>query len=150
MDIQESILYTAATDAIVSDTTGENCFEKLIKGALAFSAASDYKAELKAVEQVIKSEFGITKMPSPWRSGKSVVINSMELGVPLVDDNGVPYGKTTLQLAIKAERSVTKEESETEFDRCYRFANEIAKHWHSLTIEEQSRLRVGITAMIGE
>lgn len=42
---------------------------------------------------------------SPFRSMKSVILGAVEHGAPLVDSEGVPYGKTALQSAIKDEKS---------------------------------------------
>lgn len=50
-----------------------------------------------------KKEFN-TKS-SPFRSMKSVVLGAVEHGAPLVDSEGMPFGKTALQSAIKDEKS---------------------------------------------
>jgi len=94
-------LYEAATESLVSDASAVSTFEKMISVAYTHSTVDTFAKELKATESLIKKEFEVSSMPSPWRSGKSVVMTAMKMNIALIDSNGTFYGKTYLQNKIK-------------------------------------------------
>lgn len=55
----------------------------------------------KLFEATYKIETGDKSMPNPYRSAKSVISNAVALGIDLLDDDGMPKGKTQLQREIK-------------------------------------------------
>jgi len=103
------ILYEAGCEALVSDKSAENTFEKMISCAFSHGDVGTFDKHLKRAEEAIRMDFEVSSMPGPWRSAKSVIKNAMRLGIALVDDNGKFLGKTALQNAIK-EKKTEKEE----------------------------------------
>lgn len=104
-----SALYAAATESLVSDSSANSTFEKMIAVAYSHSTIDTFLQDLKDTEAVIKKEFEISSMPGPWRSGKSVIQTAMKMNIKLVDANGSYMGKTALQNSIKAAKSEEKE-----------------------------------------
>ena len=96
-----STLYTAATESLVSDASATSTFEKMITVAYTHSTIDTFIKDVKETEVSIKKDFDISYMPGPWRSAKSVVIGAMKLNIPLIDTNGLYFGKTNLQMKIK-------------------------------------------------
>ena len=96
-----STLYTAATESLVSDASATSTFEKMITVAYTHSTVDTFIKDVKEPEVSIKKDFDISSMPGPWRSAKSVVIGAMKLNLPLIDTNGLYFGKTNLQMKIK-------------------------------------------------
>ena len=96
-----STLYTAATESLVSDASATSTFEKMITVAYTHSTVDTFIKDVKETEVSIKKDFDISFMPGPWRSAKSVVIGAMKLNLPLIDTNGLYFGKTNLQMKIK-------------------------------------------------
>lgn len=109
----ETILYSAATEALVSEATHENVFKKMCEAAFAHVSVDTFVVEVKETEKAIKRDFSVKSMPGPWRSAKSVVQNAMALFIPLKDDNGEFRGKTWLQNAIKDKKTVTSTTTES-------------------------------------
>ena len=105
-----SELYNAATEALVSETSAQSTFEKMIQCAYSSKDHQSFMEEVKETEKQIKKDFEVTSMPNPWRSAKSVISSAMKLNIDLVDDNSCYYGKTFLQTAIKAAKADVKSE----------------------------------------
>jgi len=103
-------LYSAATESIVSDASATSTFEKMINVAFSHSSLETFAKEVRDTEKQIRLDFEITSMPGPWRSSKSVITSAMKLNIPLIDDNGGFYGKTSLQNKIKEAKAEPKEE----------------------------------------
>jgi hypothetical protein len=99
---EPSVLYTAATESLVSDASATSTYEKMIAVGYTHAVPETFKEELKATETQIRKDFDISSMPSPWRSAKSVILTAMTLKIPMVDDNGTYIGKSALQSKIKA------------------------------------------------
>jgi len=110
-----SILYEAATESLVSDTSATSTFEKMIQEAFTHSSVDTFTQEIKETERQIKKDFEVSAMPGPWRSAKSVIQSAMKLGIGLVDDNGSYLGKTALQSKIKALKPVKTELTNEEY-----------------------------------
>lgn len=104
-----TVLYTAATESLVSDASATSTFEKMISVAYSHSTLETFSKELRETEKQIRKDFEVGSMPGPWRSSKSVITGAMRLGLPLIDDNGGFYGKTHLQNKIKASKTESKE-----------------------------------------
>ena len=102
-------LYEAATEALVSESSANSTFEKIVAAGYTIGNAVDFKDELIETEVTIKKEFELKTMPGPWRSAKSVVLTALLLGIKLVDDNGHYLGKTALQLRIKNNKDKKEE-----------------------------------------
>ena len=107
--METSLLYKAATESLVSDASATSTFEKMITCAYTHSDVASFKKELIETERIIRTEFEITSMPGPWRSSKSVLLQSMSMGISLVDHNGSYVGKTFLQNKIKESKLAVKE-----------------------------------------
>ena len=101
-EVHESGLYVAASNALASDASAENTWTHMAKASFPHMTAADFMKELNEVEAVIKKEYGITSMPNPWRSSKSIILNAMRLKVNLCDANGVLLGKTAIQDILNA------------------------------------------------
>ncbi|CAB4170046.1 hypothetical protein UFOVP907_47 [uncultured Caudovirales phage] len=108
-----STLYAAATESLVSDASATSTFEKMISVAFTHGTLETFAKELHETEKLIKKDFEVSSMPSPWRSAKSVVTSAMKMKIGLIDDNGGFFGKTALQNKIK-EMKGSKEEYTTE------------------------------------
>jgi len=104
-----STLYSAATEALVSETSATSTFEKMISVAYSHSTPETFEKEVKETEKIIKKEFDIGAMPGSWRSAKAVIQGAMKLGIGLIDDNGKYCGKTYLQSKIKEMKIDRKE-----------------------------------------
>jgi hypothetical protein len=103
--LRQSDLYGAAIDVVVSQKTGEDCFKKMCLTALVASDKENFIYRCQVVENLVKKELGLTSMPNPWRSAKSVLSTAMENKIPVVDSNGNHKGKSKLQQEIKALKS---------------------------------------------
>jgi hypothetical protein len=98
--IQEQ-LRVVVTEALVSESTGTSTYEKMVSVARISPGVKNFLAETKEAEKRAKAEFSLTKMPSPWRSAKSVCASALSIGLCFVDENGSICGKTTMQNRIK-------------------------------------------------
>jgi len=138
-EIHDSDLYAAATNALASEASAINTFEKIVSFAMSCLDVSDFKTQLYDVEKVIKEEYSLTSMPSPWRSAKSVCLSAFSFGISFLNENSVPKGKTRLQAEIKAATSTESEE--TPWNKAMKGANIIARNFSSLTPKEQESLK---------
>lgn len=110
--LHESLLYEAATNSLASDASSENTWTKMVQASFPYGNAwQDFKKEIKEVELQIKKEYALTKMPSPWRSAKSVVISAMKTDIALQNTNGTVVGKTSVQHALKEFKDASSVES---------------------------------------
>ena len=107
-----SELYDAATNALAAEASDINTFEKMVTYAAKHLDSAKFKAEVVLIEKLIKTEFSLTSMPSPWRSAKSVCYGALALGVNLYDENLQIKGKTRLQNDIKLAKIVGTEEKD--------------------------------------
>lgn len=88
------------TDMAAGDTYFKTLWEKETQRILTVWFRNKSRDVLTKAE---KKDFN-TKS-NPFRSMKSVVLGAVQHGAPLVDSEGVPLGKTSLQAAIKDEKS---------------------------------------------
>jgi hypothetical protein len=101
MTTHDSALYEAATNALASEASSENTWTKMVTASFPYATRKDFEKELKAVELLIKKEYGMTSMPTSWRSAKSIVLGAMKHEISLSDDNGHIKGKSAIQEALK-------------------------------------------------
>jgi hypothetical protein len=133
-----SPLYAAATEALVSDASATSTFEKMIQVAYTHSTVDTFTKELKDTERLIKKEFEIGSMPSPWRSAKSVIHTSMKLGISLLDDNGSYCGKTYLQNKIKDMKPGKEEITNQQYiDKILKLLMEVPEYLDAKTIHAE-------------
>ena len=99
--IHESLLYDAATNSLASDASSDNCWTKMVTASFANPEHHTFQKELKEVEKLIKSEYKISSMPSPWRSAKSIVLSALKEGISLTGVNGEILGKSHIQIKLK-------------------------------------------------
>lgn len=93
-------LVADASDAI-KDKKTNNFRMHLIRSVSAESVAeyfSGYEARYKA-------EAKVTAMPMHHRTNKSVLLSCEKLGIPVLDEHGMPRGKSDLDKAIAAAKS---------------------------------------------
>lgn len=55
-----------------------------------------------------------TALPNPWSSAKSIVLGAIDYGIPLLDSDGNPVGKTDMQKLLKAAKAGPAAEGEGE------------------------------------
>ena len=104
------ILGYAATEELQADTWGD-----MLRDVIVCSPTE--QAFLTAVanaEEEFKEQTDRTEMPGAWRSAKCVLKNAIRAGVPLVDAEGKPKGKSAIEAAIKAAKEAIKDEKNPE------------------------------------
>jgi hypothetical protein len=111
---EQTELYKAATEALVSDASASSTFEKMIKAGFESSGLEDFMNQVHTTERIIRKEFEIKSMPGPWRSAKSVIHSAFKLHLDLKDENNNFLGKTALQNRIKLAKSSEKSEEKSE------------------------------------
>ena len=60
-------------------------------------------------QEEYKQETGSATMPGAYRSAKSVLKNAIKGGIPLLDGEGQPRGKTAIERDIKAAKDAAKD-----------------------------------------
>jgi hypothetical protein len=60
-------------------------------------------------EEGYKQDTGSATMPGAYRSAKSVLKNAIKGGIPLLDAEGEPRGKTAIEKDIKAAKDAAKD-----------------------------------------
>lgn len=139
-ELHDSDLYSAAVNALASDASASNTFEKIMLSATSVLDVSSFKQELAVIEDIIRSEYSLTSMPGPWRSAKSVVLGALSLGITLLDGNGLTRGKSELQAAIKTAKGELTEPP-TPHDRAMVYVGSLAKMWKDLSIEQSNTIK---------
>jgi hypothetical protein len=110
-------LFTTTT-AIAADVMGTGVelrvqVEKTLEEGELLFIRMNFSADEIAKESTKGGKIKSTKfLPNDYRSAKSVLLNALESGIPMYDENGEPLGKSALQAGIKA--SKPESESETE------------------------------------
>ena len=146
-ETHDSELYVAATNALASEASDVNTFEKMLSSAMSYTDSSEFKKEVALIEDIIKSEFSLTKMPSPWRSAKSVCYGALALGIGFLDENGNQKGKTALQNEIKLIKTGGEEEKKTPFEKCIAHTTALAKLIHELDSADLTALRAVLSGI---
>jgi hypothetical protein len=83
---------------------------------------SEILAESTKSGKIKKTKF----LPNDYRSAKSVLLNALENGVALIDENGEPLGKS----AISAELSGSKKTPQMKLDEALQRALKLAREIH--------------------
>ncbi len=136
LDLHSHSLYSAATESIVSETCANNTWAKMATHAVETPQKEDFFKDLAEVEASIKSEYGITTMPNPWRSAKSIIKMSYTKGIKLYkDDDHTPRGKSEVQQELR-DKQIPKSPSTLSFDAMMVIAN----HWTDITDIERAQL----------
>lgn len=106
------ILGYAATESLNNDTWGSLLRDVVLsRPSEQEFAEACATAEAQAKEEMEDGQ----AMPGAWRSAKSVLKNAIKAGIPLLDAEGKPKGKSAIEAAIKAAKdAVTTEKSPEE------------------------------------
>lgn len=107
-EVQASSLYEAAVSSLVSERTANETWEKValfIHNLSGGVPIEELGAQFSLVEQQIKADYSITKLPSAWRSAKATALKAVANEVPLTDGGGKVLGKTAVSNACKGERT---------------------------------------------
>ena len=88
-----------------SDAIKDKALDQFKRHLLLSLHAEDAAAHFAGYEAQYKSETGKTAMPGHYRSNKSVLLGCEKYGIPVVDADGFPRGKTELEKAIKEAKS---------------------------------------------
>jgi hypothetical protein len=99
MSIVNSITQCAASGKLAADA-----WTTLVYATKDVLDIDVLKNALKQAEADFKANTGLTALPGSWRSNKSVLLRSREYGVPVLDSNGVAFGKSELEAAYAAKK----------------------------------------------
>lgn len=97
----------------VSEQAGADAWGTMLRETITASAHRDENAfgRLTATwEEGYKQDTGSATMPGAYRSAKSVLKNAIKAGIPLLDAEGEPRGKTAIEKDIKAAKDAAKDE----------------------------------------
>ena len=100
-ELHASLLYDAATNSLASDASSDNCWTKMVTATFSNPEHHSFAKEIKEVEKLIKAEYKISSMPSPWRSAKSIVLSALKATISLTGINGEILGKSHIQVKLK-------------------------------------------------
>jgi hypothetical protein len=99
------ILNYAVSEKATGDAWGTMVVETVSNGA--HRNVNEFDRLANGWEDEYKRDTDATSMPDAYRSAKSVLKNAIKAGVPLVNDDGTPKGKTAVEKAIKAAKDAT-------------------------------------------
>jgi hypothetical protein len=129
----------ALTGFGASDATSKGAWGALVKSvavAIAEGKGRDrVEAEMAMAEDEYKRVNSVTALPSAWRSAKAVALKAVDQGLDLIDEDGVPIGKT------EAERTLSGKGSKTDFEKATESANRVVKLGRKLTDSEKEAIR---------
>lgn len=97
----------------VSEQAGADAWGTMLRETITASAHRDENAfgRLTATwEEGYKQDTAQATMPGAYRSAKSVLKNAIKAGIPLLDAEGEPRGKTAIEKDIKAAKDAAKDE----------------------------------------
>lgn len=114
MGAEPDSLYEACVGYTVADKTKANSWDTICREVWRLQHMGSGYAELRQVfkgaEENVKRDYGITEVSSAWRSAKSVALNAVKKGVPLVHMvEGVPIvrGKTAVEAGLRGDSLTT-------------------------------------------
>jgi len=106
-----------STSAAYNTLAGEACQCAGGKSAwesFLLPSESEYMQRFHNIEDAKKKSTGDWKfrtyLPKAYTSAKSVLGTALDLGIPIIDANGIVVGKSALQAAIKEAKDGDKEE----------------------------------------
>lgn len=149
-DIHSGVLYEAATNSLVSEASGNNTWTKMVlaaqDGVMKGETVSAFKADLKAVEKLIKKEHVLSHMPSNWRSAKSLVLRALVTeGISLFTDNGEVKGKVAVQNDLKTAKDAASTSPE---EAARHLICRAVKIYHGLSSPEQLSFLVYLKSVL--
>ena len=104
------ILNYAVAEKAGGDAWGTMVIETVTHGS--HCNVNEFDRLANGWEEEYKRDTDATSMPDAYRSAKSVIKNAIKAGIPLVDDEGKPKGKTAIEKSIKAAKDATKEDKD--------------------------------------
>jgi hypothetical protein len=96
----------------VSEQASCDAWGTMLRETIAASAHRDENAFGRLTDtwqEEYKQETGSATMPGAYRSAKSVLKNAIKGGIPLLDAEGEPRGKTAIEKDIKAAKDAAKD-----------------------------------------
>lgn len=98
--LKDDDMLADATDAIK-----DKAMDQFKRHLLLCLNAEDVGQHFSNYETQYKTETGKSAMPGHYRSNKSVLLGCEKYGIPVIDADGFPRGKTELEKAIKEAKS---------------------------------------------
>ena len=101
----------------VSEQAGADAWGTMLSETIVASAHRDENSFGRLTagwEEGYKQDTGSATMPGAYRSAKSVLKNAIKAGIPLLDGDGSPRGKTAIEKDIKAAKDAAKDEKTPE------------------------------------
>lgn len=96
----EQEMYDAAVKYMVAEKSESDAWKTVAMVSHGITI-DDFNALIKSVESRIKKDFGISRMPTKWRSAKSTVLAAMKASVSVVGKDGDIVPKTQLGKAVR-------------------------------------------------
>lgn len=96
----------------VSEQASCDAWGTMLRETIAASAHRDENAFGRLTsswEDGYKQDTGAATMPGAYRSAKSVLKSAIKGGIPLLDAEGMPRGKTSIEKDIKAAKDAAKD-----------------------------------------
>jgi len=122
--------YNRLHSIVLSSGSFENA-STLLSDAEMIYIRSNFSEEQILAETTKGGKIKSTKfLPNDYRSAKSVLLNALENGVSLLDENGEPLGKS----AISAELSGSKKTPQMKLDEALQRALKLAREIHGDTV----------------
>lgn len=98
-------LYEACVGYMVSDQSKANSWDTVARETVRLINEHKYidavESAFNAVEEQVRADYGVKKLPTAWRSAKSVALAALRNSVPLLDEQQV-RGKTAVEREMKA------------------------------------------------
>ena len=101
----------------VSEQAGADAWGTMLRETIAHAAHRDENSFGRLTagwEDGYKQDTGQSTMPGAYRSAKSVLKNAIKAGIPLLDGEGEPRGKTAIEKDIKAAKDAAKDHKSPE------------------------------------
>jgi hypothetical protein len=122
--------YNRLHSIVLSSGSFENA-STLLSDAEMIYIRSNFSEEQILAETTKGGKIKTTKfLPNDYRSAKSVLLNALENGVALIDENGDPLGKS----ALSAELSGSKKTPQMKLDEALQRALKLAREIHGDSI----------------
>jgi hypothetical protein len=96
----------------VSEQASTDAWGTMLRETISMPAHRDENAFGRLTDtwqEEYKQETGAATMPGAYRSAKSVLKNAIKGGIPLLDAEGEPRGKTAIEKDIKAAKDAAKD-----------------------------------------
>ncbi len=131
--------YNRLHSIVLTSGSFENA-SALLNDAEMIYIRSNFSEEQILAETTKGGKIKSTKfLPNDYRSAKSVLLNALENGVALIDENGSPLGKS----AISAELSGSKKTPQMKLDEALQRALKLAREIHGDDVVSVYAIRRG-------